>query len=368
MRLAKTVGLGLAASLLFSVAACGTAAPDSGFGDPSGAGGAGGFGAGDPAGGDNGLGGNGGGTSKPADDLAACATSTAAAEAKPVYLVFAYDKSGSMGQSGKWTAAKAAMKGFFGSPDGAGVNASLTFFPQGGNICKSSNYASPQASMTALPSSTLGAALDDADPNGGTPTADALAGAISYAESVASGQGKDGTVAIVMVTDGIPDGCDDTGDVSYAASEAAAVQAQIKTYVVGVGNELSNLNDIAAAGGTGTAFVVSVGDPAKTQTDLTKAISAIKTSALSCDYEIPAPPDGQTFDRSKVNVQFTPDGAAASALDYNPTCSGGEGWRYDDATAPTRVIACDGTCDAIKGKSGKVDIVFGCETKTGPVK
>src|SRR5690349_18964895 len=53
--------------------------------------------------------------SKPADALNACATSSAAAVPKPVYLVFAYDQSGSMAANGKWTAAAAAMKSFFES-------------------------------------------------------------------------------------------------------------------------------------------------------------------------------------------------------------------------------------------------------------
>jgi hypothetical protein len=348
-----------------SIVACGNAAPDSGFGNPNGAGGNG-FGDGNQ--GSSGTLGN-GNTSKPADDLAACATATATAEGKPVYLVFAYDKSGSMDKNGKWDAAKAAMKGFFSSPDAKGVSASITFFPTDtSNYCGVSRYSSPQVAVTALPSASFGSALDGTGPNGGTPTADALGGAIAYAQTLQAGQGKDGTVAVVMVTDGVPEGCADDLDVQPSVDEATAVAATIKTYIVGVGDQLSNLNAIAVAGGTKSAFVVSVGDPSKTQTDLTNAINTIRLSALACDYKIPAPPSGQTFDRSKVNVQVTPEGGSATALDYNPSCSGGKGWRYDDPNAPTRVLACDATCNDLKAKPGKVDIVFGCETKTGPVK
>jgi hypothetical protein len=347
--------------------ACGNAAPDSGFGDRSADNG--GFGNDNSDNGGGTIGGKGGDApSAPAGDLAACATATAAATAKPVYLVFAYDKSGSMKDNGKWDAAKAAMQSFFGSPDSKGISASLTFFPQGGNICNSNNYASPNADMGALPNTALSSALDANGPGGGTPTADALSGVISYATSLQSGAAKDGTVAIVMVTDGIPDGCNDTDDPSVAASEALGISTSIKTYVVGVGDQLSNLNQIAASGGTKSAFVVSVGNPAQTQSDLTKAINQIRDSALSCDYGIPAPPSGQTFDRSKVNVQFTPGGGAAQSLGYNQGCAGGTGWQYDDANNPTRILACDGTCNSIKASSGKVDIVFGCETKTGNVK
>lgn len=367
----RLFGIGLGASLILSMVACGNAAPDSGFGDRGP--GSGGFGGGSDSNGGGTIGGNGSGSSSPAGDLQACATATAAAEAKPVYLVFAYDKSGSMKDNGKWGAAKAAMQGFFGSADAKGISASITFFPQGNlnnpnDFCSQSYYSSPSASMSALPAGSLSSALDQVGPGGGTPTADALAGVISYAKSIQSGQAKDGTVAIVMVTDGIPDGCDDTADPSVAAGEALQVSKDIKTYVVGVGDQLSNLNQIAASGGTKSAFVVSVGNPAQTQSDLTKAINEIRNSALSCDYGIPAPPSGETFDRNKVNVQYTPGGGTATSLNYNQSCSGGTGWKYDDPSNPTRILACDGTCNSIKASSGKVDIVFGCETKTGAVK
>jgi hypothetical protein len=169
-----------------------------------------------------------------------------------------------------------------------------------------------------------------------------------------------------MVTDGIPEVCSDKGDVGPASLVAAANASTIPTYVVGVGDQLSNLNTIAAAGGTKSAFVVSVGDPTKTQADLTEAINTIKTSALSCDYKIPSPPNGETFDPKKVNVQFTPASGAATALDYDQSCSAPNSWRYDDANNPTRIVACDSTCNSIKSSGGKVDIVFGCATHDAP--
>ena len=137
---------------------------------------------------------------------------------------------------------------------------------------------------------------------------------------------------------------------------------------MGVGDSLANLNQIALGGGTKQAFLVSVGDPLKTQSELSAAIGTIRVSALSCDYRIPKAPDGQTFDARKVNVQYTPRSGAAKVLDYNQACAAGTGWRYDDANRPTRVIACDATCDTIKNNGSKVDIVFGCATQVVAVK
>ena len=351
--------------LALGVVACGTADPNGSKygGDPT-SGGIGGANGGN-AGGDNGLGGSGsGGNAKPAGDFSACANATAGADAKPVYLVFVFDKSGSMNDNGKWSAASAAMRGFFTSPSAQGISASMQFFPLGNNntFCNTSLYSTPQFPMTALPSATLGSALDSVVPNGPTPTASVLAGALSYAKQLQSGTAKDGTVAVVMVTDGLPQGCSDDMDVGPASSEAAAAAATIPTYVVGVGDLLDNLNQIASAGGTKSAFVVSVGNPTQTQADLTKAIDSIRLSALSCDYGIPAPPHGQTLDPNKVNVQYTPNGGAPTPLQHNQDCTGGTGWRYDDAQNPKRILVCDGTCSDIKTKSGKVDVVFGCAT------
>ena len=122
------LALGLSSSLLLTLVACSSAAPvEETFppsagqtGNPVATNPGSGFKPGTPA----------ETPSKPADSLNACATQTAAATPKPVYLVFAYDQSGSMASNSKWTAAGAAMKSFFGSADSKGIKASLTLFPK----------------------------------------------------------------------------------------------------------------------------------------------------------------------------------------------------------------------------------------------
>lgn len=365
----EKLAFGIGASLLVTLVACGGSGDGiSDFNKGTGSGDGTGDGSGDGPG--NGtIGGNNGGGKAENGDLAACATQSATAEARPVYLVFMFDKSGSMVQGGspKWSSSKAATRAFFESPQSKGISASLTFFPDDDNAsCNVGDYSTPKVTMSALPSATFGQQLDAQDPEGGTPTRPALEGAISYAQQVAAGQGKDGKVAIVLVTDGIPQGCNDNSinDVRTLASNVAAT---IPTYVIGVGNELSSLNDIAVGGGTKSALIVNTSNPAQIQADFTKAIEQIKASALTCDYKIPAAPSGETFDRSKVNVQHITGGATAT-LSYNQTCANGTGWKYDDANNPTRILLCDASCDGVKSKAGKVDILFGCATQTGPVK
>lgn len=355
----------LLVTLLVPLLACGGSDPSiSAFN--KGAGSTDGTGAGSSGSSGN-IGGNAG---KSADKghLAACATQSATAEARPVYLVFVFDKSGSMVEDGspKWSSCKAATRAFFESPQSKGISASLTFFPNDDNSCSVGDYSTPDVALTALPSATFGQQLDNQQPDGTTPTRPALQGAISYAQQIANGQVKDGKVAIVLVTDGIPQNCNrnSIGDVKQLA---ASVAANVPTYVIGVGSELASLNEIAVGGGTKRALIVNVNNPAQIQADFTRAIGQIKAAALTCDYKIPGAPAGETFDRSKVNVQHVTSGAT-DTLPYNQACTGGTGWRYDDANAPTRILLCDGSCDSVKAKAGKVDILFGCATQTGPVK
>jgi hypothetical protein len=364
MNLAKIIASGFASVVLTSLVACGGGSGASAYEpsepeapvDTSSAGPA--FGKGKPT---------------VSAELGSCATASATATPKPVYLVFAYDQSGSMSFDGKWAAAGASMKGFFASPAAAGIHASMTLFPKYDAypaFCNVSEYTSPDVAVQTLPSATFGTALDATGPQankGGTPTMAALTGAMTYAAQLQAGVAKDATVAVVMVTDGVPEICTDKGDVGPAAKVASDNASKIPTYVVGVGPDLANLNTIAAAGGTKQAFMVSVGDPKKTQTELTNAINAIKVSTLSCEYDIPKAPKGETIDPAKLNVQYTPIAGAPETLSYDADCKSGTGFRYDDAKNPTKVVACDTTCNEIKNVGGKIDMVFGCAAHVAPV-
>ncbi len=325
----------------------------------------GGFGEGESGGGGP-VGGSSGGSGAHGA-LAACATQSATAEARPVYLVFIFDNSNSMNDDGKWEASKAATRAFFESPQSKGISASLAFFPgDRQNLCDGRTYKTPSVAMSALPNATFGRVLDARGRNRDTPTRPALEGAIGYAQTVADGEGKDGKVAVVLVTDGIPQGCQNES-IENVTDVAASVAATFPTYVIGVGRELESLNAIAAGGGTTSAHFVNVGEPAQTQAEFSQAIETIRSSALTCDYKIPAPPTGESFDRSKVNVQHFTSGAAET-LSYDQTCASGSGWKYDNPQQPARILLCDGTCAGVKRSSGKVDIVFGCGTQAAPLK
>jgi hypothetical protein len=252
------------------------------------------------------------------------------------------------------------------------VSASLGFFPDGalGGLlasCEGSFYATPRVPITKLPSSSFAQMLGQQIPAGSTPTRPALEGAIGYAEQLQRGLSKGEKVAVVLVTDGLPMGCSGN-DLDSVAALARSVASTVPTYVIGVGDALGNLDQIAAAGDTKSAVLVSTSAPGEIEQAFAKAITKIKQAALACDYGIPTPPNGEKLDRTKVNVQHTSSGGAPTTIEYNASCAGGTGWKYDDANAPSRVLLCKGTCDQIVATPGKVDVLFGCETRSSPVK
>jgi hypothetical protein len=308
--------------------------------------------------GDGGINLGGGDASSDSGDLSQCATASATPTPVPVDLVFMFDKSGSMADSSKWTSCESGLTSFFGDPKSAGLSASLQFFPLA-NECSANAYAAPAVSMRSLPdATTFKNVMQSNGPGGGTPTVPALKGAVAYAQSVQSANPGD-KVAIVLVTDGEPNDCLST--VPGVANVAAGVATTIPTFVIGIGNT-ANLDTIAKAGGTQQATIVSTNSPQQTEQDFQTALNAIRGLTLACEYKLPPPPQGQTFDPAKVNVVYTPTNGGPQTLTYNQTCTGGTGWHYDDPQNPQKIELCGDTCSSVQMASGKIDIVFGCAT------
>jgi hypothetical protein len=94
------------------------------------------------------------------------------------------------------------------------------------------------------------------------------------------------------------------------------------------------------------------------------AESVIIGARLDCSWDIPPPPDGQTFDKTRVNVRYTAsDGSETPYGKVEGECGDRQGWYYDDESAPTKILVCPATCDAIQDDpDARIDIVFGCAT------
>ncbi len=103
--------------------------------------------------------------------------------------------------------------------------------------------------------------------------------------------------------------------------------------------------------------------------DLASAIVTGSTP-IACEWGIPDPGEGKTLDPGRVNVRFGKDGLAETIYNVadQADCDASlGGWYYDDPTAPTRVVACDATCDEVSTtENGVIEILFGCQTEQIP--
>jgi Mg-chelatase subunit ChlD len=373
--LSGSIGVGALVSVL--LVACSGSKGETGFAPDnatsSGSSGSSGKGSSSGGGGSSGdlLGGSDGG-SIAAD--AACATSAAKAQQQPLDMYIMLDQSGSMRDQGKWTSVTGALNSFFTQPTAAGIGVGLQYFGLDngglGSSCTASDYATPEIEIAALPgsASALSTSLGGHGPLSDTPTFPALQGAVDHAKTWANAHPGHVTI-VVLATDGEPNSsCDDNlTDIDNIASTAAAGNPKIPTFVIGVGTSLSNLNGIAAAGGTGQAFVVDpTGNTAKQFLD---ALNKIRGTVLGCTYQIPVPPNGGTIDYGTVNVVYTPGGGSQVTIpkvaDKASCPATGDAWYYDNNTAPTQINLCDASCKTVGADAnGAVSVIIGCSTVT----
>jgi hypothetical protein len=341
------------------------------------------------------------GVAPPPSGGGVCAATRAEAAPVPIDLYILQDQSGSMSLQGKWDAVSRALKAFVQLPAARGMSVGLGFFPRppgaappecsacndtecfarcgclsitcnprlclcaqySTSSCYTSDYTFPAVPIAELPAAagSIIDALVAVHPDGGTPTHPALQGALAYARDWTARTGR--RVAIALATDGEPTNCGDNNIDSISKLVRAAAGQGLYTFVVGVGPELQNLNAIAAAGGTGRAYLVEGGD---VQTAFLAALQSIQGAAarLSCAYSIPAPPMGQTLDPEKVNVEVTAGGSTATlgqVLDRS-RCDARGGWYYDDPARPTQILLCDSSCSPGGAAPTRIDVTFGCKT------
>jgi len=97
--------------------------------------------------------------------------------------------------------------------------------------------------------------------------------------------------------------------------------------------------------------------------------TVVASAPLPCNYEIPPAPDGMVFDRTLVNVKYTPPEtdpdsvAALGNVEDASQCGDSEAWHYDDGDNPSEVLLCPAICDRVgSGAGGSVEVLFGCAT------
>lgn len=350
MRIASSILLCAASIALSVAAACGS--------DTTGAAADGG------GGGGPGFGNDGGGS----DGSVVCSTTTKKAEKVPLDMVIALDTSFSMDFDEKWIHVRDAMKSFVSNPAYADLGVGLQFFPIR-KQCSVADYAIPAVDLGLQPTvaPAIEQVLDAQQMAGGTPMVQVLLGVSGY---LAASARPDRRPVVVLATDGVPDdtcagGSADSPPNTLDNAVAAAKNAfsgtpSIATFVIGVGTELSALDAIAQAGGTGKATLIDTG--ANAQQAFLDALDGIRKAAIPCDYGIP----DATIDVTKTNVSYTSGAGATQEFGFVGDAAGcakapDSGWYFDDPAAPKRVVLCGGTCDLVKKDDvGHVDVVFGC--------
>jgi len=320
--------------------------------------------------------GNGGGNLSV--DAPACATSVVTAQKSALDLYVMLDQSESMtdpvgtGGSDKWSSVTGALSTFLGQPGLDGVSIGIQYFglpgANGNDSCNAPDYAKADVEIAAMPgvASKITQSMSNHSPNTLTPTSAALQGAVDHAKAWAIAHPGEVTAAI-FATDGDPSECDtNLSHINAIAAAAYAGTPKIATFVIGVGQSLSALNGIAAAGGTTQAFLVDTGGNVNQQ--FLQAMNDIRHAALGCSYDVPTDPNGGTVDYNTVNIVYQPgNGGAPVTLPNVGTkamCpASGQGWYYDNPSAPTKILLCDSSCSGIEVDTmGSVNITLGCST------
>ena len=285
----------------------------------------------------------------------------------------------------KWDYALDGLNTFLSDPASTGLELGLGYFPDGG-LCDGAGYDVPSVPLGVLPEQTpvLEASLAARQPSGNTPLEGALRGVTNYCLGF-NAQHPEASCVAVLITDGAADQCDARSAEDLAAIAANARAGGVLTYAAGMqGADFAVLDAIGAAGGADCdpdqpgfacdltanrqAFVAaleSIRDRTRTQTRIEQHIET-ERQILPCEWQIPPPPAGASFDPARVNVRLSLVSGTLDALPNVPAASGCAttgGWYYDDPHAPQHILACPATCDSLRAEpAARVDLLFGCKT------
>jgi len=275
-----------------------------------------------------------------------------------------------------------AMRSFLQDPLSAGIGVGLGFFGDHSSaedndpaICNVENHSDATVPIGQLPDAAaqLIDALEAGEPQGGTPTHLAIDGACVYTSDWRQ-QNPSHKVVILLVTDGVPEAACNANIqlATTAASNCYEGGRGIPTYVLGVvannNNSLTQLNQIAEAGGTNQAYLTDSGNIAGS---VLAALNAIRADAtIPCTLPIPEPKNGRMLDYDYVNL-----GICNAAGDNVPTyyvpdegsCGEAGTWYYEDTPSGRVIQLCDLTCKTVTISGSKLFFSVGCKRNDGPV-
>jgi Mg-chelatase subunit ChlD len=304
-------------------------------------------------------------------------------EAEPVAIYIMLDNSGSMVPL--WPGAMTAISDFVSDSKSAGLDVAFQIFPGTAAGCDAAVYETPLVPLGRLPAHAPNiTASFPAFPFGsGTNIEPAIRGATEFCKKFTPADPADAgeKCVVLFITDGAPSTCN--GDLAMLAQIAgdAYTNSGVQTFTIALqGANVAFLDDMAAKGGgdcdpmaalntcdltTGASFADALSAIRDTVTTIETRVEMVK-QALECEWGLPDPNPGETFDKTLVNVNFQAAPATAAVgfknVPNQAACGDNAGaWYYDDAANPTRILACPKTCDAVKAATdARVDVVLGC--------
>lgn len=282
---------------------------------------------------------------------------------------------------------------------------------QNPNECDGTGHSTPAVPMAPLPSnaSAIVASLGSTGPHRNTPTTGALTGGTEYCAAYEAAHPNEKCV-LVLVTDGQPNGCgltdscpdggsgcvdpNSASTLTPIAASAFKAANSVITFTVGMSGVTPNgfnlLNAIAIAGGSdctpnspgneacdvttggSQAFLDALNTIRHTvqvtgTSTRTFTTTSTQTTTLSCEWAIPKPAAGETFDKGRVNVTFTTEGGSeklGNVPGVAQCAAAGDGWYYDDPNTPTKIVTCPSTCTKLQAATdAKVQVLVGCVTE-----
>ena len=315
-----------------------------------------------------------------------CVEAAERAEPVPLDLIIMLDRSSSMQEmlegstETKWDAVTAAIIAFAGDLEARDLHIGLNFFtPIGVDVddCNPADYETPEiaiAPLTADSAAQFSSVIASMSPPLSlTPTGPALAGAIEIAKrNTLATPGRE--TAVILATDGLPSKCDSPGgveDIARAAANPPSVDGGtrepiIHTYVIGVGDIRSNMDNFAEAGGTIAATMIEEGNVGA---QFIAALKNITAQPLSCSFNLPEVenPEDQRIDVGSAFVQYAP--VNGDRIDVPPRAGpsdcftgDGTGWYFVSPDDHSKLILCGESCNALN--AGDLNIQFECENIT----
>jgi hypothetical protein len=332
---------------------------------------------------------------------AACAGWSAEPETQPAVLQLVVDTSLSMNESPgrggrnadtKWEITRDALKEVIGAlPEDLAIG--LFFYPNMSTegsatprpleACVNTSEGIPVAPLADQQRARLLDALDEQEPDGWTPTHGAYRHSLETSLLPSSYPGQK---YLLLITDGAPTltlTCE--GDIGSNSPDpvdpepiidevARARRAGVRTFLIGSpGSEPGRpwMSEAALQGATARAGCHLDGDPychmdMTTAPDFGAALRAglnQVTGEISCTYDIPEPPMGETIDPALVNLIVTTSTGSSQLVlpDAMGDCS--EGWQL----LGNQVVLCDGTCSRVQADGASLQLLFGCESGSVPV-